>query len=596
MDDLGGPTRAGATLRRLVLPGVLTVTVVAGGVVGGVAWHQARVVERHLAAAAQATDALRGHVGEAAWTRARSDLQRAQSEARAGRGAAHGPLLTAARAVPWLGRTPTAVQGLADVADELASRALPTLLTTLTSTVEHGRSADAGVDVTRVATQRTTLDAARRVVLVAQVRLAGLPTSGVPERVRTAERRVSSRLRGLDELLQTVSRICQVLPDMLGAHGTRRYLVALQTNAEARGTGGLVGAYALLEATHGRLRLSRVGTDDELRPAPTLPVELGPDFRALYGEDPRAWASSNLSPHFPYAARIWLALWQRQFGVRLDGALALDPTALGYLLQATGPVPLGDGTTLRGRDVVRRLEQQAYVDYAGNNRARKAFLVRVARSTAGSLVRVRLDGPLLHALIRSVTERRLTVFSDHPREQELLAATPVAATTSPAPGPYAQLVVDNAGGNKLDYYLDRQLTYRLGPCRAGRRTSTISVTLTNRAPATPLPAYVTARLDSAPRPAPHANRLLVYVHAARGAGLLGATLDGRQVAVVVGSEQQHPVFVLDLELPAGAPRTLALRLVEPASVAAPVVPVQPLVRAQHTVVTTAGCAGYHDAG
>ena len=37
-------------------------------------------------------------------------------------------------------------------------------------------------------------------------------------------------------------------------------------------------------------------------------------------------------------------MWQHKTGEHLDGALALDPTALSYLLHATGPATLPDGS------------------------------------------------------------------------------------------------------------------------------------------------------------------------------------------------------------------------------------------------------------
>jgi hypothetical protein len=44
------------------------------------------------------------------------------------------------------------------------------------------------------------------------------------------------------------------------------------------------------------------------------------------------WSQSNLSPHFPYAAQIWAAMWRAATGEQVDGVVALDPFALGYLL------------------------------------------------------------------------------------------------------------------------------------------------------------------------------------------------------------------------------------------------------------------------
>lgn len=71
----------------------------------------------------------------------------------------------------------------------------------------------------------------------------------------------------------------------------------IENPAEARGTGGLIGAYGVLVADHGQVSLSRLGPNGDLASASSLPVDLGPDFAALYGNDPALWGNASLSPY-----------------------------------------------------------------------------------------------------------------------------------------------------------------------------------------------------------------------------------------------------------------------------------------------------------
>jgi hypothetical protein len=104
------------------------------------------------------------------------------------------------------------------------------------------------------------------------------------------------------------------------------------------------------------------------------------------------------------------------------------------------------------------------------------------------------------------------------------------------------------------------------------------MTLTNRAPASGLPDYVTIRADSPPyRTRPGDNRLRVSYYAGVGATLADATLDGRRALLASGVERGHSVFDLDLELPARSRRTLVLHLLEPHADGAPVLLRQSLV-------------------
>ncbi|ETK33476.1 DUF4012 domain-containing protein [Microbispora sp. ATCC PTA-5024] len=108
----------------------------------------------------------------------------------------------------------------------------------------------------------------------------------------------------LRSTLSAAATAAAVLPPMLGLDGTRRYFLAFQTNAEARGTGGLVGAFGVLKADRGRLSVTGLSADNGLGLNPRPVADFGTAYRERYGPDAlRLLSISNLSPHFPYAAR-----------------------------------------------------------------------------------------------------------------------------------------------------------------------------------------------------------------------------------------------------------------------------------------------------
>jgi len=77
---------------------------------------------------------------------------------------------------------------------------------------------------------------------------------------------ISSRLAALSQQVgqarrdvEVASAASEVAPAMLGADQPRRYFLALQTPAEARGSGGFLGSFGEISADKGRLRLERRG-------------------------------------------------------------------------------------------------------------------------------------------------------------------------------------------------------------------------------------------------------------------------------------------------------------------------------------------------
>lgn len=501
-----------------------------------------------------------------------------------------GPAWRLVSAVPYAGRTPRATAGLARAVDDLAREVLPPLAETAADlTPERLRPEGDRLDLDLIAATAPVLAAQELRVVRVQEQLDRLPTSLVAGPVAAAHRELDTQVDELADLLGTVASASAALPGALGADGPRHWFVALQTNAESRGTGGLVGAYAVLTTDGGRLALTQLGSNLELEDLPGTPVEFGPDYRALYGLDPALWSGTNLSPHFPYAAQLWLQKWEAQTGQRLDGALATDPVALARVLQATGPLELADGGTLTADDAVELTERDAYVQFGGDEEARKEFLVGIVRTVVERLLTPE-DGDgvaLAEALADVAVDGRLLAWSTRPQEQAVLARLPLAGTTPDGDGPYAGVFLNNGGGNKLDYYLGRAVDYELDACVDGRRRTRIAVRLDNDVPVD-VPQYVAGGEEAPAVIGTH--RVIVAVHTTRGAVLEGATLDGTPVGVFTGREQGRPVLVLTVDLAPRQEREVVLHLDEPAVDGEPTVAEQPLARDQETSVRAAPCA------
>ncbi|MCH5671512.1 DUF4012 domain-containing protein [Streptomyces gilvus] len=493
-----------------------------------------------------------------------------------------GPAWYLAAQVPFLGRPVSTVRGAAQAADRLTHDVLPPVVQLASRSAGEARTSGLDALLTGLGARVPALDRAARTVADTRTMVTGLP--GVPwlPNVERARTRLVTQLDRMTPLVSDAAMAARVAPSMLGAHGPRRYMLVIQNTAESRGTGGLPGAFAVLNLDQGKVRFEAFGTDTmlgETHPA----IDLGAEYRMRYGAmDPTGtWANSNVSPHFPYAARIWAAAWREHSGQRLDGAIAVDPNALARFLQATGPARLPDGTSVTAANVLDLTERTAYARFS-DSRERKSFLVDVARATATRLVGTLNSSRQLPALLTAVhdvvAQGRLQVWSAHPDEQSVLETRPLAGALPVKPGPFAGLVVNNAAGGKLDFYLDRELHWIPSRCAGDRRSVTARITLTNRAPASGLPPYVTQRVDTPPYPTrPGDNRLIVSYYAGTDARLTSATLDGHRAMVNSGVERGHPVYTVDVELPAQHSRTLTLVLDEPADDRSPTVWRQPLV-------------------
>lgn len=558
--------------------------------------YSALAAQRHLERArsdlAGALDDVKaGDVGAA-----QREMRRAGTQTERARALTDDVLWAVARRLPLLGRTPDAVVTVTEVTDSLVRDSLPPLLAVAEQIDPdglHGESAS--IDLAPLSEAAPTLVRANRALALAEGRVSAI-RGPLPGRVSRGVQTLADQIRRLHDVTTAGESAARLLPPMLGESEPRRYLLVIQNPAEARGTGGLIGAYGVLEADQGRLKVVELGPNGDLSSALRLPVDLGADYEDLYGQDPAIWGNSNLSPHFPYAARIWLELWERQNGERLDGVVATDAVALGDVVEAVGPLSLPDGTTLTGADTADFVMKEAYRRYPqdSQSKARDQLLLAV-----GELALERLFSPdadlraVALGLGAAVDEGRLQVFSTRPNEEGDLVDTPVGGTLGGDATPFLAVVANNGAANKLDVYLERSVRWVLGPCAEdGRRRTQVTLRLTNGAPRSGLPEYALGRVirseDGTALPR-GSNRLLLTIFTSRGSRVTAGELDGKPLRLRLGRERGLTVSGLTVDLLPGQTRTLVLQTSEPAHPSPPRVDVQPLALPQRTVVLGDAC-------
>lgn len=511
---------------------------------------------------------------------AERDLRTARSAASNARSLTSGPLWALGARVPVVGRPLATIRVISAVAESLSVRALPDVAATAEDlSPQRLRLPGGGFQLAPLTAASGSLAAADAQVRTAESRIARSAERTWLAPVDHGRAELLQLLLQLRSMLDQASAAADLMPRMLGSQAARSYLVVFQSNAESRGLDGIAGGFAVMQVKDGQPKFVRFGSDLDLDAS--VNVDLGSEFAAHYGAlgAEASVASADLSPNMPYAAQIWRAMWHKRSGQWVDGVITMDPQALGYLLAVTGPARLDDGSLVTSSNVVQMTESDVYARYPSIF-DRKRFFVRVAEAAARQV----LDGSggnarqLATALGRAIGERRFLIWSARADEERKLAQFPLGGLLSSRQGPFTALVINNAAGTKLDYYLDRALQYS-ATCHSHQRVSRVVASLRNDAPASGLPAYVTLRADNPPaRLAIGSNRLLVSIYGTAGARLIDASLDGATASPRVDTELGHPVFSFDVELRPGQERRVSVSLSEPISRGPLESLVQPLVR------------------
>lgn len=347
---------------------------------------------------------------------------------------------------------------------------------------------------------------------------------------------------------------------LAGADAPKRYMIAFQNSAEARGTGGILGAFAIVEMNKGAFTVIRTGSNAVLYSLKDVPVKVPAEFTKLYGKNPAILQNSNLSPHFPYGAEIWMGLWKKQFGEQLDGVIAVDPSALSYVLQATGPITLKSGEVITSENVVAETLQKAYKRYETNNDARKQYLVDIMNAAAAKITSGQFSKVgMAKAIKRGLIENRILMYSRDKSAEAELASVRLGGYLTTTPNNEFRAVIQNIDASKLDYYLQKSVTIESKSCKNVQQTQ-VRVKLTNTLKTGKgLPAYVLTRADKG-KPAKLVtgqHRFKLFIYGPTDAKLVSVLRENRTNGLGGGStERGRPIYVADVDLAPGQSENL----------------------------------------
>jgi hypothetical protein len=412
------------------------------------------------------------------------------------------------------------------------------------------------------------------------------------------------QLRGVTAALDAAADVSKIAPAMLGAEGKRQYLLIIQNSAESRTTGGIPGALAVLTLDSGKMSLSdQSSTSDIGIVSPAIAVD--PEQEIIYSERLGKFIQDvNLTPDYPTSAKAAQAMWRATTGKDVDGVISLDPVALSYLLEATGPVKttqphlaaLSNGrlpTTLTTSNVVKTLLSDVYAEIE-DPAFQDAYFAGVAHEVFAALSTPTIDPKaLIEAISRGAAEGRVLVWSATEGEQDIVAkyaASGSIAGPSVSPAQFGVYFNDGTGA-KMDYHVRR--TVQLVQECTGDDYGQVKVRIisTNTAPAdaaTSLPVYVTG--GGAFGVAPGTVQTNVIAYGPVQANVETANVDGRKVSFAANRHANRPVGTVTVTLAPGQSSTVEMTFGKIVQHTEPNLVVTPTVQALKDVVLAAEVA------
>lgn len=267
-----------------------------------------------------------------------------------------------------------------------------------------------------------------------------------------------------------IERFLEVGDDILGAGGTRTYLVLLINNSELRGAGGVLSGVGTIELRNGRLRLGEFASVHDLRDRPPQPVPAPPAYERRFGvykANTTLWLNATFSPDVPEVALVASRLYELKTGVETDGVLTIDPRGVTALLPEDATIDLpGTSVSVAARDAARFIYSDAYEVFE-DQLARRDAILEFGRTAFSLAIERGFGGEEgLLTLAEALGSEHIRFSSFDEEEEAVLGELGVTGELAPEPGVNkVQVTVQNFGGGnsqgtKLDFWARRRSTQR----------------------------------------------------------------------------------------------------------------------------------------
>ncbi|WP_133176436.1 DUF4012 domain-containing protein [Nocardioides currus] len=516
-----------STLRK---PIVLTATAVGLAALG---WSVARVpgaadqARADLEAAKIAIEAGDETAAVAAVDRARGQVDVVQV-------AVQGPVGLVGQWIPVLGTSVQDARHLGDALDavtsvaELGAETFPEITGDDSTFFTGGR-----VDIPTLERLVDNAGEAETALREARADLEAIDGTGPgAARLTSARDEALGQVRPLHDGLTSSMPLIDQLPDILGADGERKYLVAILNPAELRYSGGTALTLTPITVQDGSIEFGEAvdteTTPDLLKPRYWRKVPGNPFHKGKTSP-----VNATFPPSWPIAGEETLNAWRSVRGRNMSGLFAIDVVTLGRLAQITGPMDVPGYGQVDGDNLVQTLvgSYDQYTDVEQRKAANRAlvplFVDRLLQS--GQLP------DKVKVLTEAARGRHFAAYFRGEDSQAAMQGLAIAGDLSDTEHDYLGVFTQNVVPSKTDYWQSRALRSDVRLRADGSARVALEVEVHNDSP-----PYVGTTPDYRQGYLTRYSTLSIGSFLPLGAEVDSAAVDGAEVDFVVGDYFGRP--------------------------------------------------------
>ena len=315
------------------------------------------------------------------------------------------------------------------------------------------------------------------------------PEKFMGKNIRSKIVEIKSTVSDSTSLLSQAKPFIKLLPSLLGNPNAKSYMLLFQNDAELRGTGGFMTAYAYLKVTKGKMEPQ--GSYDiydlDSRFKKTVPAPEA--IKAYLNETNWNLRNMNISPDFKVAMDLFMKYYRDLAGSQHpDGIIALDTQLPVEILKVIGPIGVGGwGNFSANNDprcncpqVVYALEEIADRPVGTLKVGRKAVLGPLMHSMLANAMGSpkHLWPKLINVALDAIKQKHLIFyFMDEPT-QKVAEDFNAAGRIKPYAYDYLSINDSNFGGAKSDMFITRDVEQEIENAN-GTVTKTVTINYNN---------------------------------------------------------------------------------------------------------------------
>jgi hypothetical protein len=293
-----------------------------------------------------------------------------------------------------------------------------------------------------------------------------------------------AELSGLGKKFIAVS---DVLPDVLGFEGKRKYLLLFQNNNELRPGGGFIGSYAIIEFDHGKI--GDILVNDVYDADGQLKGHVEPPYALKKYLGLAHWylRDSNFSVDYLDNAAKAAFFLELETGEKVDGVFALDTTVLSRLLEVTGPVQVTEyKLEVDSRNFATTTQEVIESSFFPGSTEKKNILSSVLRATFAKINKGVDQVKLSQEIANLFKEKHILIALANPDSQQPFSLEGLSSTlldvrekTSDQVNDFLGINEANVGVNKVNAFIKRSFQYDVTLTGYGKIEGRVTVSLVN---------------------------------------------------------------------------------------------------------------------